>query len=91
MRLPALTPEQQKHEASRQFCEEMYQAFLDGRRIDVPVTRETVIKVQARISGNTRHFWSGRGFRIRTKADTANGTLSVWLELGPSKQRERAA
>lgn len=91
MRLPTSTPEQQKHEASRQFCEEMYQAFLEGRRIEIPVTPDTYFKVQAQISANTRHFWGGRGFRIRTKADAfkTKTVLYVWLER--SKQHDQAA
>lgn len=80
MRLPAETPEQKKHEASRAFCETLYQAFLDDKKVLVPVTRDTVVDTQARISANTRHFWTERGYRIRTQSDKAKTILSVWLE-----------
>lgn len=91
MRIPAFTPEQKKHEASRAFCEEMYQAFLDDRRIEVPVTHDTWVRVQAQVSANTRHFWNGRGFRIRTKSNKGKTVLFVWLENQPSLKRQRAA
>lgn len=80
MRLPAINHEQKRHEASRQWCEELYQAFQDGRRLAVPITRETAWRTQNRISANTRQFWSTRGFRIRTSSDTMKTILSVWLE-----------
>lgn len=90
MRLPAETPEQKRHEASRQFCETLYQAFLDGHKVHVTATRETIKNTQARISANTRHFWASRGFAIRTKSSKQKTTLLVWLEKRETIQEAAA-
>lgn len=80
MRLPAITRKQQQWEDSRQWSERLYEAFLSDVTIEVPVTRATAVGIQNRISANTRHFWSERGFYIRTRTNAEKTILFVWLQ-----------
>jgi len=95
MRLPTVTREHESHEAARAHNEALYAAFLSGERILVPVTPDTVHRIQLKQSGDYRRFWLSRGFRIRTKRDKAQTQLAVWLERVPNfeglAQRETAA
>lgn len=80
MRLPAITVQQRQHEDSRQRHEELYQAFLDGTRVQRPITPDTWIEDQNATSANARAFWRTRGFRIRTKTNAEKTVMDVWLE-----------
>lgn len=80
MRLPAMTAEHVRHEDARAHHEDLYRGFLAGTTVVLPITSATRAKVQAAESSNGRRFWEARGFRIRTKANTGNTVLSVWLE-----------
>lgn len=77
MRLPVVTREHAIHEEARAHNEALYAAFLADQRIDVPVTPESVQRVQLKESGDYRRFWRARGFRIRTKRDAAHTRLMV--------------
>lgn len=83
MRLPIVTAEHAIHEDARQHNEALYAAFLASSPVIVPVTPDTVHKVQLKQSGDYRRFWLARGFRIRTKRNTGATELAVWLETVP--------
>lgn len=80
MRLPTLNPEHERHEDARAHHEDLYRGFLAGTMVQIPITPATRAKVQASESSNGRRFWTARGFRIRTKANSGNTLLAVWLE-----------
>ena len=89
MRLPARTQKQQQREDSRAWCERLYRALIDGKRTALVVTPDTIVDMQAKVSANTRFFWSSRGYRIRTKSSEDRCTLWVWIEEGPSMKRAK--
>lgn len=80
MRLPTITPEQHVHEAARQRNEALYQAFLTHTVVHVVTTPITWVQQQNAASSNARHFWTSRGFRIRTKTNPQKTVMDVWLE-----------
>lgn len=90
MRLPTLTREHEIHEDARAHNEALYAAFLTGERIAVPVTAESVHRVQLKESGDYRRFWLARGFRIRTKRNREQTVLAVWLERVADRQQAAA-
>jgi hypothetical protein len=91
VRLPAVTPQQKQHEASRQFHEALYTAFLGQHGVIVTVTPETANDEQLSVSSRPRAFWRARGFRIRTRIEEQKTVLRVWLEpmVAPEAPRVR--
>lgn len=81
MRLPTTSRTQKLREDSRQFHEALYQAFLDGRRVNIIVSPHTIAAEQLRISGNARKFWADRGFQIRTQAQAGQTVLAIWIAV----------
>jgi len=90
LRLPTLTKEHGLHEDSRQHHEDLYAAFLNGLRIEIAVTPDTVHAVQLKQSGDYRRFWLARGFKIRTKRNADASILWVWLERTANQNAEAA-
>lgn len=91
MRLPAESKKQRDNEDSREFCERLYQAFLDKKRVVVVVAPWNWFDEQRRISGATRPFWHRRGYRLRTQTNREKTQLFVWLELGVVTRKPRPA
>jgi len=91
MRLPIVTREHAIHEDARAHNEALYTAFLAGESISVPVTPESVHRVQLKESWDYRRFWLARGFRIRTKRNREATVLAVWLERVVSLPKASAA
>lgn len=89
MRLPVVTPGQKRVEEARQFSERLYQAFKDGKRLQVRVDADDYVRQRLALSSNVRNFWNQRGFRLRTSVHQDRSLVTVWLEQGHGPKRPK--
>lgn len=88
MRLPTTTANQKLREDSRQFCELVYQAFLDDHKVILKVSEETTaLDLQQKISWTLHKFWRARGFSIHTHQGEDKTFIRVWLSQSPARRR----
>lgn len=90
MRLPAVTPEQIKHEASRAFHETLWEGHQDGRAVIVVTTPADAQRQLLTLSGRLRKFWAARGFRVRCQQVLDRRGIRVWLEVSKTADQRCA-